>query len=633
MCGICGVFRSDRKDVIDREQVLKMRDIMRVRGPDAAGLSVERGCILGHRRLAIIDLSDDGIQPMHNSEKTLEIVFNGEIYNYRLLRHQLQESGHNFSTQTDTEVLLHGYQAWGLSGLLQRIRGMYAFALVDYEDWCIHLVRDPSGQKPLFYHWANNTLRFASLAGVLVENVALPLNLNVIDDLTHNLVISGKHSIFEDVHKVQPGHVLSINASGQLESKAYWQPDFFQPIKHVDDSIWLKKVEDALTVAVERRLVADVPLGVLVSGGIDSSLVAAIAQKITGGIKTFSVATEDAEFDESQYSRAVAEHLGTQHFELKVKSDARAGILPMIAAMAEPFTDASAINLYQIARLAREQVTVVLTGDGGDEGFGGYHRHMRYHYADKIQRFIPLFLNPMIAKLGTALQQRSGHIGGFGTVLGLASLPISTTLTWNNWLNATTRDALYTSDLKEALNGYDALDNFNYQLDNQCNKKVDEAMQIHFQTTLPDDYLAKIDYTTMAVSLEARSPFLDRDLLNLAFTIPAEVRFRNNQSKSILRRLAYQYLPREVIDRPKKGFVTPVWLWFANEWQNIVYDFILGENVERRGWFKRDTLTSIFERHKLNPTYHTGYLLWTLLVLELWVQMHVEHTISESDTL
>lgn len=633
MCGICGIFRPDRKHEINFERVVRMRDMMNMRGPDAAGLSTEHGCILGHRRLAIIDLSDDGIQPMHDADRRVEIVFNGEIYNYRELRQELEQVGHDFLTQTDTEVLLQGYREWGLSVLLQRIRGMYAFALVDHQDWCIHLVRDPCGQKPLFYHWADNTLSFASLASVLAVDTTFSLNLRAIDDLVHNLVIDGQHAIFEGVYKVQPGHVLTVNAQGEMQSKSYWQPNFFEPIAGIDDLIWLDKVETALTHAVERRLVSDVPLGVLVSGGIDSSLVAAIAQKITNGIQTFSVATEDAYYDESKYSRAVAKHLGTQHFELRVESDARTSILHLIAAMGEPFSDASAINLFQIAQLAREHVTVVLTGDGGDEGFGGYHQHLRYHYADQIKRYMVQPFDRVIASVGAGLRRSGGRFGGIATVLGLVGLPVSETMKWNTWLRASTRMQLYTESLREALSDYDALLIFNRKLDQNASKKVDEAMQRHFQTILVDDFLAKVDYATMAVSLEARSPFLDRDLLDLAFTIPSDVRFRDNKAKSILHRLAYQYLPRHTFERPKKGFVTPVWLWFADEWQDLVHEFILGSNVEKRGWFQRDTLSDIFERHKANPTYNTGYLLWTLLVLELWLQMHVEKSLSIHDKL
>lgn len=630
MCGICGAFSPNQNTIIDPTDILQIRNKMMMRGPDASDISSKHGCVLAHNRLAIIDLSSDGIQPMNNSHMSLEIVFNGEIYNYKELRHTLKQYGHEFSTQTDTEVLLHGYKHWGLSELLNRIRGMYAFALLDYDVWCIHLVRDITGQKPLFYHWSNNILYFASLASALnaSENINLSINPNAIDDLLHNMAISGHHSIFNEVQKVKPGHFISVHKSGEIREECYWKPDFSKPEYNTDDETWINRVEAKLTSAVERRLISDVPLGVLVSGGVDSSLIAAIAQKISSKINSFSVALNNKSYDESMYSRIVAQHIKSNHHELTVQSDARQGLLALIAAMGEPFGDSSAINLYQITKLAKQHVTVILTGDGGDEGFGGYHSQMRYHYADQMAHWVPSVLNPLLQKFSASTSTGKGRLHGLGIVFKHATQPVSETFTGNCILDTQTKDLLYTAHFKSGIDNRDerfAIQAVDIQ---KCTTRVDKAMQIHFQTVLPDDYLSKVDYASMAVSMEARSPFLDRDLLELAFKIPAEARFRNFQAKSILRRLAYRYIPKEVIDRPKMGFVSPVWDWLANDWQDLVERYILGDNIERRGWFNRAYLESYFNNHQKNPTKYTGYILWTLLILELWILFHVDNELS-----
>jgi asparagine synthase (glutamine-hydrolysing) len=409
MCGICGVFRPDRGR-IDIARVKRMREAVTYRGPDACGLSHGPGYALGHRRLSIIDLSENGVQPMSNEDGSVEIVLNGEIYNFRELRCQLQTKGHIFRSATDTEVLVHGYEEWGINRLLSMIRGMYAFGIVDHGEHIIHLARDPLGKKPLFFRLGPDELAFASSARALASGLTDIPDVDVagIDKLLWNLYIPGPETIFVGVEKLPPGHALSLGCDGIRCEFVHWRPDFLHSEEGLQDDEWLEKIESALETAVKRRLVADVPVGALLSGGVDSSLVTAMAAKLAGKIQTFSVATEDPQLDESHFARAVAERCGTTHHELKVRGDIRKSLCRLIAAMGEPLADASAANTFAIAEQARQFVTVVLTGDGGDEGFGGYQQYLAYYFAGHLSRLgsgllkVPLWALSKLSLNGTS---------------------------------------------------------------------------------------------------------------------------------------------------------------------------------------------------------------------------------------
>jgi asparagine synthase (glutamine-hydrolysing) len=632
MCGICGIFRPDRGPV-DSVRAERMREAVTYRGPDASGLTHGPGFALGHRRLSIIDLSQSGVQPMANEDGTIEIVFNGEIYNFRELKHQLQTKGHIFRSKTDTEVLVHGYEEWGINELLSKIRGMYAFGIVDHNEHVIHLARDPLGKKPLFFRLTHDELTFASSARALALGFFTPPDVDhiAIDNLLWNLYIPGPKTTFVGVEKLLPGHALSLGCDARRSDFVHWRPDFLHSEEDIEDEEWLERIGNALEMAVKRRLVADVPVGVLLSGGVDSSLVTAMAAKLAGEIQTFSVATEDPALDESRFAQAVAERCGTRHHVLNVRGDLRKNLARLISAMGEPLADASAINMFAIAEKARQFVTVVLTGDGGDEGFGGYRQYLAYYVAGHLSRLCPGPLRYLPLFLSRIPWNRSGPLHSARTLCRLASASLEETLfSTSTTMDASTRDFLYTPEFKNSLKQSHPYDHYLHALPPLDGAPpVDRVMQARLLTVLPDDYLAKVDNATMAVSLEARSPFLDLDLIELAMRIPAAARFRGAKSKSLLRRLAERYVPANCVRRRKRGFVAPIGKWLRRDWPDLVDDFVLGPQVEQRQWFRREALKSIVDEHRHGIDH--AYLLWGLVVMELWVRMSVEHTLQPSD--
>jgi asparagine synthase (glutamine-hydrolysing) len=394
----------------------------------------------------------------------------------------------------------------------------------------------------------------------------------------------------------------------------------------------LERIEGALLAAVKRRLVADVPVGVLLSGGVDSSLVTALAARAAGSVKTFSVATEDPALDESAYARSVAERYGTEHHALPVRGSVRQELTGLVAAMGEPLADPSAANQFAIARMARETVTVVLTGDGGDEGFGGYSHMWAHYHAGRLRGLLPGLLRSPLGGMAAMLRRGPGAIRKAGTLLQLAAAPVEKTFGETGWLDQPTLAALYTPEFQARLDGHRPTEHYWRVLKgSDAAPPVDRVMQAQLQTILPDDYLTKVDVATMGASLEARSPFLDLDVVELAMRIPAVSRFSGGQPKGLLRRLARRYLPAEGVDRPKQGFVAPVGRWLREEWTDLVDDLVLGPHVEQRGWFRRRALQRLVNQQRQGA--NLDYLLWALMVLELWLRMSIDRTLLPSDTL
>ena len=611
-----------------------MREAMIPRGPDGCGLEAGPGFALGHRRLSIIDLSNVAGQPMANEDGRVLIVFNGEIYNFGDLRPELERAGHRFRSHGDTEVLVHGYEQWGLEGLLRRIRGMYAFALLDLGRREAHLARDPLGKKPLFYRWAGGELAFASSARALALGLAATPEVSpaAIDDLLWTRCISGSETIFAGVAKVPPGEAWSLRGDGTSAALVHWRPDCFRHEEGVEPEEWLERIDGAVRVAVRRRFVADVPVGVMLSGGVDSSLISAIAAQTVGRIKTFNVANEDPAADESAYARAVAQRYGTDHCVLAVRSNVRTDLPRLVAAMGEPLADASAANLFAIAQVARQSVTVVLTGDGGDEAFGGYTEAWAADLAERVYRRLPRFCRAPLAAGAAVLHHGAGAVHRAGSFLYMISRPLEETFgkLWTE--QSTVRDGLYTDAFRARLAGHDPRRHYYAAVQGDpADPWSDRIMRFHFETVLPDDFLPKVDLTTMGASLEARCPLLDLDVLEIALRVPPRLRFADGQPKGLLRRLARRHVPAHTVNRRKQGFSAPVALWFRESWGDLVQEFILGPHVERRAWFRRDALERLVAEHHRGVD--RGNLLWALLILELWTRIAVDRTLAPSDAI
>jgi asparagine synthase (glutamine-hydrolysing) len=636
MCGICGIVRPDRAP-IDARRVVRMRDAMVARGPDGFGLSRGAGFVLGHRRLAVMDLSEAGRQPMSNEDGSVEIVFNGEIYNFVELRRILQAAGHRFRSRCDTEVLVHGYESWGLEGLLMRIRGPYAFAVMDARSGQVHLARDPMGKKPLFYRWSDGELVFASSARALALGLpACPeIDLAAVDDYLWNLYIPGPRTIFAGVQKLLPAHALTIDRAQNCHHLVFWQADFFQPELGVHTQEWLERVQCRLAAAVRRRLVADVPIGILLSGGIDSGLITALAAQAAGHVRTFSVACDDPSLDESRLADSVARRWGTDHQLLPVTSSVREELPDLVAAMGEPLADTSAANVFAIARLARESVTVALTGDGGDEGFGGYQHFYAFYLAGRIRPLLAGPLRVLAGALGGRLRHGPTMVRRAGSLLRRTAMPLEKLFREVGEMAAQDRLALFTPDFQEQLGDHLPTDHYLRALARWEGRSlrrplsareqalpIDRVMQMHLETELPDDFLAKVDLATMGASLEARCPFLDVDVMELAMKIPASVRFLNGRRKGLLRALARRFLPTELVEHRKVGFAAPVGQWIRRrDWADLIEDLILGPQVEERGWFRRQTLQRLVDEHRQGRNH--GQVLWSLAVLEQWLRLAV----------
>ncbi|MDA8173774.1 MAG: asparagine synthase (glutamine-hydrolyzing) [Nitrospiraceae bacterium] len=638
MCGICGIYGRINPD-INAGVLMKMRDVMISRGPDDAGLYLGRHIGLGHRRLSIIDVSSAGHQPMHNEDKTLWITFNGEIYNFQELRRILTDKGHSFHSFTDTEVLIHGYEEWGIENLLARINGMFAFALWDCRTEELVLVRDRLGVKPLFYAELNRNVYFSSdIKSIhLAAEKDLTLDARAIDDFIYSHCVPQNRSIFSEVKKVLPAHYVTFNANGSA-SREYWRLDFM-PKLAMDENECLEELERKLSSAVRNRLVSDVPIGAFLSGGVDSSLVVAMTAEMSGSpVKTFSMGVKEASYNELSFARMVVEKYSTDHHEFIVEPDAL-GVLPeLIWAYGEPFADASQIPTYFVARMTRDHVTVALTGDGGDESFCGYGNSAAYYYAGAYRRYLPACLrNGLMPSIADALVSVAGRRGAIGKIKTLTEYGMGTfkdSLGVGGIIRPGVRSGLYTHEFKNRLGAYDPIAIFEKYFDEAVGMdEVDKSLYIGIKTTLPNDFLTKVDVATMMNSLEARSPFLDYELMEFAAKLPSHIKIKHGRQKSLLKKLAARYVPRRAIYRKKWGFGIPIVSWFRKgDMMRLLNNVLLGRRASQRGYFNMDCIKNLIAEHFDGKADH-AHRLWSLLCLELWHQMFIDKVITKSDRL
>lgn len=627
MCGINGIIDFSSRP-IDLADIELMRDVMVHRGPDAAGAKVFKYAGFGHRRLSIIDLSDRGNQPMANEDGSIWVVSNGEIYNFHDLRKQLSEAGHVFNSQSDTEVLIHGYEQWGIEGLLRRTNGMFAFGIWDTKKNALYLARDRLGKKPLYYGCWEGRFYFSSdiKSLWLVSRKTLKVSIASIARFLFWGYIPGPDTIFEGVQQLPPGSWLLYSERG-TETHRYWSISF----AHKNGLSWpeaLEAMDEVIKKAVECRLYSDVPVGAFLSGGVDSSLVVhylSHSQRLKA--RTFSIGFDAVEHDERLYSRKVAEHCQTQHTEQVVHTDAKAVIPFLVWEFGQPFGDAAAIPTYYLAEAGRKQVTVALTGDGGDESFAGYSHHLGRFFGHLLSRYLPEgVINALVkSSLSSYEKGETDLISSLKRFLRYASpdpaLSLSNVDCWG-WRQL---QSLWSSDRdllsREVLLG-PALENLK-RFDGD--HPLDKALYLDFCTLLPFCYNVKVDVTTMCHSLEARSPFLDYRVVELAAGLKADYKIHYTERKYILKHLAERYLPREVIFRAKHGFSVPTDQWMANSWACDVRDIVFSKTAKSRGLFDFGYLESCWQSHLKGQARH-GTRFWLLLWLELWFQIFVDKT-------
>ena len=630
MCGITGGVWSERRRAIEPETLRRMIAAVRHRGPDEQGehwsvpatlSSATPGVALGHARLSIIDLAG-GRQPLANEVQTVWVVLNGEIYNYRALRRQLEAAGHRFQTQSDTETLVHLYEERGVD-FLEAVDGMFALALWDARQGQLLLARDRLGEKPLVYREEPGRLLFASELKSLLAAPGVPRELDpqALDEYLTYQYVPHPRTIFRGVAKLPPGH-LAVYRDGRLDVRPYWQPDFSQEDRR-PAAEWGEELRTRLAASVAARLQSDVPLGAFLSGGIDSTIMVGLARQATSGpLRTFSIGFSSPEYDETRFARLVAERFETEHEEFRVTPDALS-ILPDLArTFDEPFADSSAVPTWFLAQLTRRQVTVALTGDGGDELFGGYRRYRAVWLADCVDRLpwpVRQFLSaPWWQTLPSGRRQKSLLRQAQRFLDALGKPPVERYLDWVSFFNAARRAALYRPEFAAQLTGADSGEFLRAAWGRAHGRDaVTAASLTDLITYLPGDLLQKVDMTAMAHALECRPPFLDHRVVELAARMPRECKLHWGRGKRLLRTVFADLLPPAVERRGKMGFGAPVAEWFRGELRDFARQTLLGPSALAAELFRAETVKALLDEHQARRFDHSARL-WALLMLELW---------------
>lgn len=615
MCGIVGT--ASRLPVADRDWLSKARDSMLHRGPDDAGewWSSDGRVGLAHRRLSVIDLSAAGHQPMESTEHGLSMVFNGEIYNYLDLRRVLSELGCQFSSRTDTEAILAAYKTWGTE-CVSRLNGMFSIAIYDSQKKILFIARDRAGEKPLFYHFANGTLTFGSELKALLQNPELPARLNKysLDCYLATGYVPRDKCILEGVTKLPPAHAMTFNlVSGEIISWPYWEiPESSgtDTVSSIDDEDLVQELENLLVDSVQRQLVTDVPVGILLSGGLDSSIVTALASRGGDKIRTFTVGfPNQGAMDETEHARLIATHFGTDHTELQAEPVTNSDIVKLARQFDEPLADSSLIPTYLVAQLVKQQCTVALGGDGGDELFGGYSHYSRIQIMQRRYRCMPKILRSLLARSASRL------------------LPIG--FRGRNFIQSLDADlerglpsqSIYFDPISRASlikNGLDWLPASEADVEKRIPNQADvlqRAMRMDFENYLPENILVKVDRASMLNSLEVRSPMLDYRLIEFAYAkVPSESKATTTEKKILLKKLAARILPAEFDMQRKQGFSVPLSCWLgAGPLRKFSEEVLLDGGS---GPFSKTYIASLF--CGLDKGYSVADRIFSLLMFELW---------------
>ena len=626
MCGIVGQVRVDGP--VDAGLIHRMCSVIEHRGPDARGSFVHEGAGLGVQRLRIIDLAT-GDQPIFNEDRSVAVVLNGEIYNFRELRESLVSAGHTFSTGTDTEVIVHLYEEHG-DDCVSLLHGMFAFALWDARRRRLLLARDRVGKKPLFYSVGSGTITFGSeLNAVMTDpDVNREVDHQAIDCYLALQYVPAPMSAFRAVRKLPPATTL-VWHEGAIVIQPYWRLNFADKQESRPAAEVYEDIRGHITRAVRRRMVSDVPLGAFLSGGVDSSaVVAAMAAASSQPVRTFSIGFESERFNELEYAGQVARRFGTDHQEFVVRPDAMEMLPKIVRHHGEPFADASAIPSFYLAELASRHVTVALNGDGGDEAFAGYPRYPHMAALQRIER-LPKALRRGVAVAGRLIPPGPRKESTRSRLRRLAqTTELDTQARYFTYLSALggglDRNALYTPEFSDLVGPSLAGEVIGRPWrESSARSLIDVMLDVDIQTYLPGDLLAKMDTATMAFSLEARSPLLDHEFLEMAAALPEEMKVRRGEKKVALRAALRPWLPDDILDRPKRGFEVPVAEWLRTELRPFAREILLDGAARRRGWFRHGYVRQLEQRHASGAE-DNSKSLWTLLMLELWHQEFVD---------
>jgi asparagine synthase (glutamine-hydrolysing) len=620
VCGIAGQVRSDGAPV-DPALIERMCAAQEHRGPDSRGVFASGEAALGIQRLRIIDLTT-GDQPIFNEDRSLAVVLNGEIYNFLELRAQLEQRGHRFYTGSDTEVIVHLYEERGPE-CVRSLHGMFGFALWDAPRRRLLVARDRVGKKPLFYCERPGALSFASELGALLQDPEIPRDLDheAIDSYLALDYVPSPLTAFRAVRKLPPGSLL-VWTDGAVRVERYWRLDYSRKRADASPAQLEEEIREAIRKAVRRRMIADVPLGAFLSGGIDSSaVVAAMAEASPQAVKTFSIGFDHESHNELPYARRIADEFATEHHELVVSPNA-VEILPQIVRhYGEPFGDSSAIPSFYLAELARRHVTVALNGDGGDESFAGYQRYTSNMLLERLD-VLPFGVRRLVTALAARLPSngdprcRASKLKRFAG--GLSRSPEGRYIAQISSFTGREREQLYTDEYRAFLGESDPSDVIlGPWIASSATNLLDRLLDVDVTTYLPGDLLTKIDIATMAHSLEARSPLLDHELMELAAALPADMKARGQERKVGLKSALRGWVPDAILDAPKRGFEVPLAAWLRGELRELAYDVLLDRTATSRRQFKPDRVRTLLDEHAGGSADHSARI-WSLLVLELW---------------
>ena len=635
MCGIAGFAESSPRHswgqhsdtANDHRALLQgMCAAIRHRGPDDEGIHVAPGVGLGMRRLSIIDVAT-GHQPIHNEDRTVWVVFNGEIYNYAALRADLQSKGHRFSTASDTETIVHAYEEWG-EDAFSRLRGMFAIALWDSRRSTLLLARDRVGIKPLYFGQIEGRLYFASeIKSILAALDTTPeLDFHALDHYLTFLYTPRDGSIFSGIRKLPPGHLLRWQ-DGRTQVTQYWALPADEHVPASEEEA-VESLRAVLRDSVRSHLMSEVPLGAFLSGGVDSSLVVGLmAEASSRPVQTFSIGFDDPRYDELEHARVVARHFSTDHHEFVVRPDALAILDDLITHFDEPFGDSSAIPTWYVSELARRHVTVVLSGDGGDELFGGYDHYHPHPRVAAFDRWAP----PGSRRVASLVWPLLPHgVIGKNFLRRVARDERGRYLDAVGYFQQDEKQALLTPEVRRRIAGMDLegplLDRFARF---QALPWQVQMMHFDFETYLPEDILTKVDRMSMAHSIESRVPLLDNDVVDFAARLPAHYKIRNGRRKHLLKEAAAGLLPPEILSRRKQGFAVPVGGWFRGDLRELFSDVLLSAAARQRGYFEPGFVERLVREHVGGRRDHT-LRLWALVVFELWHRQYLDSRFSRA---
>ncbi len=618
MCGICGIYNFKSENLVTENQINQMNSKMIHRGPDAAGLFIHNNIGMGHRRLKIIDL-EGGVQPMYSEDQNIIVVFNGEIYNFREIRSELQAKGHKFKTNSDTEVIIYAYLEYG-ECCVEHFRGMFGIAIYDKRYDRLFIIRDRLGIKPVYFYRDNEQFVFASEIRPICEVLQNRpgVNISAVDFYMSVGYVPGKNTMFEGIQKLEAGNTLIIE-NNQLHIKAYWDLED-RPQKNISFSEAMENFEEIVRESVALRLVSDVPLGAFLSGGLDSSAIVSLMSETTSTpVKTFSVGyRDDPEANELGYAKIIADYFKTDHHEYYLDPmDFFNSIDTLITYTEEPIVESAAVALYQLSKLAKEHVTVILSGEGGDEILAGYPLHQIMPKVDKlhqVSKFIPDFVLNCIPYTS---EKGSKYIDWIKTPLNQRYQSISNDVTHS------IKKKMYSNDY--LLSSHDSTCNYYNKLFEHLSNasNLRKMSYADIKSWLPDDLLVKADKMTMAASLELRVPLLDHKLVEYTSLLPDEFKLNGGQGKYLLKKMMEKHIPHEIIYRKKQGFPVPIANWFRSSLYDQTREILLDDSSLRRNYFKPSYIENILTRHK-NGKEDLSRRIFSLLNLELWHRKYID---------